>query len=136
MDPKRLSDNVAAQGNQFNKQIADDGRYYGFLCKADFDEAEKKWDVFFEVVNKKFLANVLLRTTQIPAKLPPMPGLGFHLEKVEEDALLKCLGLTDVENLAEGSWYELVLDKRSDGALGVLYDPDLIEPGTKPSGGG
>lgn len=135
MDPKQLIGNVAAQGKRFDGQIAEDGRYYGFLCKADFNEAEKKWDVFFEVVNRKFLDNVLNRTTLIPAKLPRMPGLGFHLKEVEEEVLLKTLGLTDVENLAEGSWYELELDEGSGGAQGVLYDPDLIELGTKPPGG-
>ncbi|HET7121653.1 MAG TPA: hypothetical protein VFI17_10475 [Solirubrobacterales bacterium] len=118
--------NVQNQGGQFARPLAEDNKYYGFLCKADKDESTGTWQVFFELVNKKFLDNVLFnRPGLVAGSLPQMPALAFHILAVDEPTLVAALNLTSAQYIAEGSWYELELTKGEGQAEGQLYDPDI-----------
>lgn len=128
--------NVQAQGAQFNQPLAPDERYYGLLCKADYDEDTQRWSVFFELVNKQFLDNVLFSRAAMltGAALPPMPALAFQLLAVEQSDLLTALGLRSTSEIVEGSWYELQLADEAGAPEGRLYDPDVDLGGPRPEG--
>jgi len=66
-----------------------------------------------------------------------VPALLYHVRGADESALLKALGLTSTEYLAEGSWYQLSLSSGSRGPItGELYDPDIdMVPGNVPPPG-
>jgi len=125
---EELFGNTRAQGEQFDTLTPpSDGRFYGFLSKADYDDATQKWDVLFEVVNAGWWENAVLgRSVSISARLPTIPALLYHIQAVDEASLLKALGLTSTDYLAEGSWYQLTLTPGGQGAVnGDLYDPDI-----------
>lgn len=131
-----LFDRTRAQGAQFDTlDPPADGRFYGFLSKADFDDATKTWDVLFEVVNADWADNALFTgTVSISSRLPTVPALLYHIQAADETSLLKTLGLTSTDYLAEGSWYQLVLTPGAKGLVtGDLYDPDIdTVPGLTP----
>jgi hypothetical protein len=125
-----------AQGATFDSlEPPSDGRFWGFLSKADLNTDTQKWDVLFELVNAGWMENVVLRrSVSIPSRLPTVPALLYHVQAADETALLKALGLTSAEFIAEGSWYQLTLSQGSKGAVtGELYDPDIdTVPGAVP----
>jgi hypothetical protein len=127
-----------AQGARFDTlDPPPDGSFYGFLSKADFDEDTKKWDVLFEVVNSGWMENAVFgRSVSISSRLPTVPALLYHIQAADETDLLKALGLTSTNFLAEGSWYQLTLTPGDKGAVtGDLYDPDIdTVPGFTPPG--
>ena len=123
-----LFGNTRAQGDQFDTlEPPPDGRFYGFLSKADFDLDTQKWDVLFEVVNAGWMENAVTgRPVSIPTTPPAVPALLYHIQAADESALLKALGLTSTDYLAEGSWYALTLTAGGKGTVtGDLYDPDI-----------
>lgn len=125
-----LFGNIGAQGQQFDVlEPPADGRFYGFLSKADYDEYAKSWDVLFEVVNQGWMDNAIFNpATSIAAPPPTAPALLFHIQAVDESTLLKTLGIATTDNLAEGSWYALKLLPGKGPVAGDLYDPDLDAP--------
>lgn len=128
---QRMFQRVAAQGEAFAEPILVDAsgksRFYGLLAKADEIETDK-WDVFFEVINTRYLENVLGgRKVSVQGPLPHLPGLAYHLPSVSKTSLLKALGLDEASEIAEGSWYELELTPGEAGASGELYDPETEE---------
>lgn len=133
-DYQSLFGRAGGQGRQFDVALAPDGKYYGFLSKADFDEETKLWDVFFELVNKRFMDNAIFNpTTSVPAPAPAMPALAYHVVGASESALLAALSLKSTDDLAEGSWYELALAPGSGTIAGELYDPDIDTTGVRPA---
>jgi hypothetical protein len=136
-----LFERTRAQGAQFDTlDPPADGSFYGFLSKADFNESTKTWDVLFEVVNSGWMENAVFSgTVSISSRLPTVPALLYHIQAVDETSLLKALGLTSTDYLAEGSWYQLTLTPGQKGPVtGDLYDPDIdTVPGlTPPEGAG
>ena len=132
-----LFERTRAQGAQFDTlEPPADGRFYGFLSKADLDEDTQKWDVLFEVVNAGWMENAVFSgSVSISYSLPTLPALLYHIQAADETALLKALGLTSTDYLAEGSWYQLTLTSGGKGAVtGDLYDPDIdtVSPFTPP----
>jgi len=128
---QRMFQRVAAQGEAFAEPILveanEKSRFYGLLAKADEVEAGV-WDVFFEVVNTRYLENVLGgRKVSVQGPLPHLPGLAYHLPSVSETSLLEALDLDKASEIAEGSWYELELTPGESGASGELYDPETEE---------
>jgi hypothetical protein len=128
-----------AQGEQFDSLTPPaDGSFYGFLSKADFNEDTQKWDVLFEVVNTGWMENNIFGpSVSMSTRAPTVPALLYHIQAADETALLKALGLTSTDYLAEGSWYELTLSPGNKGAVtGDLYDPDIdTVPGNVPPKG-
>ncbi|MDQ3934527.1 MAG: hypothetical protein M3340_07835 [Actinomycetota bacterium] len=122
-----LFGNTRAQGEQFDTlDPPSDGQFYGFLSKADFDDDTQTWDVLFEVVNTKWWDNAVFnRPVSIPARLPPVPALLYHIQAAKESDLLQALKLTSTDYLAEGSWYRLTLTPGKGTVMGDLYDPDI-----------
>jgi hypothetical protein len=129
---------INIQGQPFgDNPISESGNYYGFLSKVDLDQETNLYDVLFEVVSKEWMDNALMsRPVSIPSLLPPSPALLYHIRGVPEATILKTLGLTTADDMAEGSWYLLGLSKSppklAEGDVaGDLYDPDLdtIGPG-------
>jgi hypothetical protein len=131
-----LFDRTRAQGARFDTlEPPADGRFYGFLSKADFDEDMQKWVVLFEVVNAGWMENAVFSgSVSISSRLPRVPALLYHIQAADETSLLKALGLTSTDYLAEGSWYQLTLTPGAKGAVtGELYDPDIdTVPGLTP----
>ena len=125
-----------AQGARFDTLTPpEDGSFYGFLSKADLNARTGRWDVLFEVVNAGWMENVSFsRTVSISARTPTVPALLYHIREADETTLLKALGLTSTDYLAEGSWYQLKLSPGEQGAVtGELYDPDIdTVPGNVP----
>jgi hypothetical protein len=94
--------------------------------------------VLFEVVNAGWMDNVIFgRSVSISARTPTVPALLYHIRGADETAMLRALGLTSTDYLAEGSWYQLSLSPGSKGAItGDLYDPDIdTVPGNVPPSG-
>lgn len=129
---------INIQGQPFGDDpISRSGNYYGFLSKVDLDQETNLYDVLFEVVSKEWMDNALIsRPFSIRSLLPPSPALLYHIRGVPESTILKTLGLTTADDMAEGSWYLLSLSKSpptlAEGAVaGDLYDPDIdtIGPG-------
>ena len=84
------------------------------------------------------MENVIFsRSVSISARTPTVPALLYHIRAADENALLKALGLTSTDYLAEGSWYQLKLSRGSTGPVtGDLYDPDIdTVPGNVPPSG-
>ncbi|MEA2184705.1 MAG: hypothetical protein QOF69_3890 [Solirubrobacteraceae bacterium] len=136
---QNLFGKTRAQGARFDTLTPPaDGSFYGFLSKADFDADTQKWDVLFEVVNSGWMENVIFgRSISISARTPTVPALLYHVQAVDEATLLKALGLTSTDYLAEGSWYQMKLSPGGKGAVtGDLYDPDIdTVPGNVPPEG-
>ncbi|HEX3685589.1 MAG TPA: hypothetical protein VHU83_23850 [Bryobacteraceae bacterium] len=122
-----LFKNVGAQGSKFDKDpLSPTGRYYGFLSEVEFDETTKTYDVLFELMQKEWADNALIaQKVEINAPAPFTPALLFHIRGVAEGPLLKVLGLSTTDDLAEGSWYLVNLKEGKDTVSGDLYDPDL-----------
>ena len=124
-------DNLGKQGDQFNALLSKSNQYYAFLSKVDLiNEKTKKYDVFFELINREWADNALFSSTASINKLPTkIPAVAYHLPEVDETELLKILNLKSTDYLAEGSWYLIQLEKGATGPLvGDLYDPDIDMP--------
>ena len=129
----QLATNLGKQGDTFNKPLSDSNQYYGFLSKADQDWETGLWDVLFEVLPAEWAANALARSGDDVNIIAPIgPASLYHLPAVDQNALLQILGLKTTDDLAEGSWYLLQLEKQDKGTVnGMLYDPDIdMEPNT------
>jgi hypothetical protein len=127
----QLFSGTRAQGAQFAQPPGQSDDYYAFLSKVDIDARTQLWDLLLEVVNKQWLDNALSQPLDVSAPMPHMPALLFHAPKLTQDLLLKTLGVVDIDNVAEGSWYLVTLTKSS-GDLedpsrftGDLFDPDI-----------
>lgn len=122
-----LFKNVGAQGSKFDQDpLSATGRYLGFLSQVNFDETTKSYDVLFEVMSKEWAENAVLNEKpEIRAPAPVTPALLFHIRGIGREPLLKALGLSTTDDLAEGSWYWLQLEKGKGTVSGDLYDPDL-----------
>jgi hypothetical protein len=122
-----LFKNVGAQNSKFDKDpLSPTGRYYGFLSTVEFDETTKTYDVLFELMQKEWADNAIIsQKTEIDAPAPVTRALLFHIRDVAREPLLKVLGLSTTDDLAEGSWYLLNLKKGKDTVSGDLYDPDI-----------
>jgi hypothetical protein len=143
-----LFGNVGAQGSQFDRPLSPSGQYYAFLSKADpaggtygpptpppessYDTA---YDVLFELVSKEWMDNVVFSPPiDVRQTAPTPPALLYHVWNVPTDAILKALGLSTTDDLAEGSWYLISLTEGDKGAVvGDLYDPDIdwLPPGPR-----
>jgi len=119
--------NVSRQGTIFDSPIADNGRYYAFLSKADYDESTDTWSVMFEVQPAKWVINVFeAGSVQINYMAPVGPASIFHLTSVLTNPLLEKLGLSSTDDLAEGTWYAIAIEKQDSGPLnGIFYNPDI-----------
>ena len=128
---RQLFKSTRAQGAQFGGPPGQSGEFYAFLSKADFDDRTQLWDVLLEVVDQRWLDNVLSQPVEVSAPPPRVPGLLFHAPKLTQQVLLKTLGVTTTDDVAEGSWYLVTLTKSSgdidDPELftGDLFDPDI-----------
>ncbi|MBV9762800.1 MAG: hypothetical protein JO340_19735 [Acidobacteriaceae bacterium] len=122
-----LFKNVGAQGAKFDRDpLSPTGQYYGFLSSVEFDQTTKTYDVLFELVQKEWNDNAVIDPdTEIRAPAPFAPALLYHIRDIAEEPLLEALGLATPDNLAEGSWYLLTLQKGKDTVTGDLYDPDI-----------
>ena len=122
-----LYENLAKQGNQFDDLISPTNQYYAYLSKVDQISQTKKYDIYFELWTKEWLDNVS-RSGDIDVEIafPPGPVSAFHMRDQDESELLSILGLKNVNNLAEGSWYLIELEKGPTGSLvGDFYNPDI-----------
>ena len=121
--------NLSGQGKRFNNQISPNGWYYAFMSKLDYDPKNQTYDVFFELMPQAWADNSVLAgiiDIRIPAPTPP--ATVYHILAAPEAELIKRLGLTSKEQLAEGSWYEIQIAKSSkaeDSVVGGFYDPDI-----------
>lgn len=122
-----LFNNISEQGSTFNVPISPDGWYYAFLSSVDQDWNTKKYVVLFEVIPKNWADNVIINgTAEIRSTAPISPASCYFLNQVDGSTLLKMLGLTSEDDLAEGSWYLIQLEKSATGELlGDLYNPDI-----------
>lgn len=122
---KQLFQNVGEQGDQFNQPISPTNRYYAFLSKADLDESTNKYDVLFEVAPAEWFENAILSGQSIRLLAPPGPSSLYHIRDADPAALLKALGLSTADDLAEGSWYLITMEKGTGAITGDFYNPDI-----------
>lgn len=135
--------NVGAQGNRFDAPISPSGQYYAFLSKADpaggtygegSEPLDDAYDVLFELISKEWMDNAVFSSPiEVRKPAPTPPALLYHIGNVPTAAILKALGLTTTDDLAEGSWYLVSLNQGDKGAVvGDLYDPDIdMRPGSR-----
>lgn len=125
----RFFDNLGDQGNAFNKAISASNRYYAFLSKVDGDKFTDIYDVFFELMPKEWADNAFFAGyIDIRAQAPTPPASCYHLTAVSGTEIAAMLGLQKAEDMMEGSWYEVELEKSSsetDRLVGYFYDPAL-----------
>jgi hypothetical protein len=119
--------NVGDQGAKFGSPFSFSNTYYAFLSKADYDESTDTWSVMFEVQPKEWAYNVFNNGSQDVSFLAPGgPASIFHLPYVLTQSLLAVLGLSDTDDVAEGSWYLVQLIKQDQGIVnGIFYNPDI-----------
>jgi hypothetical protein len=128
---RRLFSGTSAQGARFGGPPGQSGEFYAFLSKADLDVRTGLWDLLLEVVDKRWLDNVLSQPVDVKAPPPHTPGLLFHAPKLTQQVLLKTLGVSTTDDVAEGSWYLVTLTKSSGNIddpelfTGDLFDPDI-----------
>ena len=121
---QELFQNTSEQGSQYDSPLSESNEYLAFLSKEDFDPDESTYDILFEVVPFQWAVKVLAVSRSVfwPNSVPASL---FHMHGVNKDALIEMLRIGTADNLAEGSWYVLRLEKGSDGLRGTLYDPDI-----------
>jgi hypothetical protein len=122
-----LANSIGTQGQAFNQPLSPSGNYVAFLSKADQDWETGLWDILFEVVPQEWAMNALVTgSEEVRIIAPQGPASLYHIPTVTESALLQMLGLKSTDDLAEGSWYMLQLQKQNEGTInGMLYDPDI-----------
>jgi hypothetical protein len=129
-----LFENIQKQG--FNSPLSPSGRYAAFLSKADLDEAKNTYDLFFELVPLEWAAAALFGgDVDVRAPAPPGPATVYHVRDADRDTVVKLLGVTSTDWVAEGSWYVITLTKSDTGVVGDLYDPDIDMTVTEPPRG-
>jgi hypothetical protein len=124
-----LFSNLGGQGNAFNNLISPSNRYYAFLSKVDGDKYTDVYDVFFELMPKEWADNAFFAgQIDIRAQAPTPPASCYHIPRVSGTEMARILGLQKAEDMMEGSWYEIMIEKSisdDDIAVGYLYDPAL-----------
>ena len=119
--------NLNKQGQKFEYLISPSNQYYAYLSKVDQDYSTKLYDIYFELFTKEWGDNVLMNggvDVKITSPVPPISA--FHMRDKIESEIMLMLGLKSVDNLAEGSWYLIHLEKGSSGTLtGDFYNPDI-----------
>jgi hypothetical protein len=122
-----LFGNVGKQGDNFVHPISKTGDYYGFLSKADFNEDTQRWAVMFEMQPVEWLLNVFqFGSVVVNIPVPVGPASIYSPMEVETIPLLQVLGIKNTDQLAEGSWYRMHLEKTDQGAVnGRFYNPEI-----------
>lgn len=133
-----LFSNLSDQGNVFNGPISPSNRYYAFLSKVDLDETTQLYDVFFELMPKEWADNAFFAgEVNIKAQAPTPPATCYHFPRVPGNEIAARLGLKSPDDMAEGSWYEILIEKKTseeDNVVGFFYDPSLdFEASAPPS---
>lgn len=122
-----LFNNINKQGRKFSSPISSNGLYYAFLSKADYDESIDSWSVMFEVLPAKWAINVFTNgSRRVKYKAPLGPDSMYHIPYVKTEPLLNVLGLIDPDDIAEGTWYLILIRPQDMGKIqGILYNPDI-----------
>ena len=129
-----LFNNISEQGSAFNIPISPSGWYYAFLSSVEQDWESQKYVVLFEVVPQEWVDNAIMNGDALISALAPVsPASCYFLNQVDGTTLMNMLGLKSEDDLAEGSWYLIQLEKATSGPLlGDLYNPDIdMEPESK-----
>jgi hypothetical protein len=121
-----------AEEKQLYEPLSEDGEYYAYLSTVDpvpieGESTSQSWDVMFELVSKSLL-DVALFKRSVPSPRPPdVPILVFEVEGADEETLFKTLGVETADDLAEGSWFELTIEKGAKpGTIeGTLFDAGI-----------
>lgn len=124
-----LFSNLGGQGDAFNNLISPTNRYYAFLSKVDLDTRTGMYDVFFELMPKEWADNAFFAgIVDIKAQAPTPPASNYHIPGVSGTEMAQMLGLQKPDDMAEGSWYEIMIEKSTsedDRIVGYFYDPAL-----------
>ena len=116
--------NVREQGTLYEEALSSSNWYLGFLSKADLDPDFKVYDILFEVVPLEWAA-MAFDVSKASVWPEEIPASLFHMPEVNADLLITMLKVKTDDNVAEGSWYILRLEKKDDALMGDLYDPDI-----------
>jgi len=120
-----LFQNIGKQGDMYSNPLSPSNQYYGFLSSCDQDEATLLYYPMFEVVPMEWMNNVYLKNPTVSSDPPVAPASCYQIADIAESTLLQALGLKSEDQLAEGSWYFLRLEKGTGTVSGDLYDPDI-----------
>ncbi|MBI3260555.1 MAG: hypothetical protein HYZ54_13940 [Ignavibacteriae bacterium] len=118
--------NLSNQGDSFNGLISKSNQYYAFLSKVDQVDSSN-YDLYFELMTKEWGDNVMFAGSVQVSKMPPeIPTASYSMVGQDGSKILSTLGLKSFDDLAEGSWYLIQLEKGETGPLiGNLYNPDI-----------